>query len=455
MFKQWLLYGKKVMHHSTLGQRIIIAFAIIMTSVTLFYTSALYYNFKWVEFKLSGEHMADQLHAKEQALANGVAPQVNPGVYLFGSHPDTNPIPAKFMDAPLGFSERDDTHETFFLYREIANGYDFLLAKDTSEFEELEQIFYRVVLIIALIFSIAGIIWGMLFYRIVMDPLKKLTKEVTEASHSDHYRPLKKFPLRDDITTLAECCDAALRRLHEALEREQNFSGDVSHEIRNPLNVIKGSLELLEDSNLTERQRRQVERAQKAANDIHLLVEDFLTFAHDVRSFGASASNTIPAMFERMREIWTPEAKKRRIEFKTMRSGECQGVYSMVLLGSVMNNLIRNAIHYTTEGAVVLEETSTGFTVTDNAGGIDPEEMEAIFQPFYRGRAAAGKDGAGYGIGLSIVIRVCNRCHWTIQHENVPGGSRFVVTLKPDANTDPSAGLQLPHTTPENTPANP
>lgn len=65
-------------------------------------------------------------------------------------------------------------------------------------------------------------------------------------------------------------------RLHEALEREQNFSGDVSHEIRNPLNVIEGSLELLEESELSDRQRRQVLRAQKAAHDIHLLVDDFL-----------------------------------------------------------------------------------------------------------------------------------------------------------------------------------
>ena len=80
-----------------------------------------------------------------------------------------------------------------------------MLAKDKTEFEDLEQIFYRVVLVIALIFSIAGLIWGLFFYRIVMDPLKKLAKEVTEASHAEHYRPLKKFPLRDEITTLAEC----------------------------------------------------------------------------------------------------------------------------------------------------------------------------------------------------------------------------------------------------------
>ena len=78
----------QLVNHSTLGQRIIIAFAVIMTSVTLFYSSALYYNFKWVE-----------LNAKEQAWTNGVAPQVNPGVYLFSSNPNAKPIPEKFSSA--------------------------------------------------------------------------------------------------------------------------------------------------------------------------------------------------------------------------------------------------------------------------------------------------------------------------------------------------------------------
>lgn len=110
----------QLVNHSTLGQRIIIAFAVIMTSVTLFYSSALYYNFKWVELKLSGEHMADQLHAKEQAWTNGVAPQVNPGVYLFSSNPNAKPIPEKFSSAPLGFSEINIDNRSYFLYQENA-----------------------------------------------------------------------------------------------------------------------------------------------------------------------------------------------------------------------------------------------------------------------------------------------------------------------------------------------
>ena len=63
---------------------------------------------------------SDQLHAKEQAWTNGVAPQVNPGVYLFSSNPNAKPIPEKFSSAPLGFSEINIDNRSYFLYRENA-----------------------------------------------------------------------------------------------------------------------------------------------------------------------------------------------------------------------------------------------------------------------------------------------------------------------------------------------
>ncbi len=438
MFEKWSEKLATIEANATLGQRVAFAFAVMVTAVSLFYSVALYYNFKWVELTLSGEHMADQLHAKEQALLQGVAPQVNPGVWLYGDHPWTQPIPEKFKDAPMGFSETPRGDPAFFIYREKKSGFDFMLVKDQNLFEDMEFLFRQLVLIVALLITVAGVMWGAFFFRVVMDPVRKLTRQVLIANEADHYiRPTSPLPMRDDISILAHCCDQALYRLHQALEREQTFSGDVSHEIRNPLNVIQGSLELLGDSKLTDLQRRQVERAQKGALDIKLMVDDFLSFARDARSFGASTADTIPVMFDRMREIWEPEARRRGITFTARNIESCGGVYSMVLLGSVMNNLIRNAVHYTPKGGCVsLEETAEGVSIIDTAGGIPSEEVMRIFTPFYRGKVSILAKERGYGLGLSIVLRVCRRCDWQIRHENVPGGSRFTVLLKPDHERD-------------------
>ena len=389
MLKKWITRGgRRFLRNATLGQRIALASTVVMAGVTLFYSVALYNGFEWVELRLSGEHMADQLHAKVKALENHVAPQVNEGVWLYGDHPWTVPIPEEFKTSPLGFSELENPTQALFVFRERINGHDYILVKDQRAINEVEQVMQNIVLLVAGLICLLGLIWGLIFYRIVMDPVKRLAQEVTESSAANHYRPIAKIPLHDDITILAECCDSALQRLHQALEREQMYTGDVSHEIRNPLNVIEGSLELLSDSELTDRQRRQLERARVAARDIHLLVDDFLAFARDSRGYGASEADTIPSLLQRI-EDWAAEAKKRGITFRVIPTHECTGMFPMSLLGSVINNLVRNAIHYTQQGEVVVRETPEGLTVTDSAGGIDSDEVVKMFQPFYRGRQAS------------------------------------------------------------------
>lgn len=437
MLRKWIIRGgKRFLRNATLGQRIALASTVVMAGVTLFYSVALYYGFEWVELRLSGEHMADQLHAKVKALENNVAPQVNDGVWLYGDHPWTTPIPEEFNTSPLGFSEMESPSQALFVFRERIHGHDYILVKDQRDINEVERVMQNIVLLVAGLICLLGLIWGLIFYRIVMDPVKRLAQEVTASSAANHYRPIAKIPLHDDITILAECCDSALQRLHQALEREQMYTGDVSHEIRNPLNVIEGSLELLSDSELTDRQRRQLERARIAARDIHLLVDDFLAFARDSRGYGASEADTIPSLLQRIEDSWAAEAKKRGITFRVIPTHECTGMFPMSLLGSVINNLVRNAIHYTQQGEVVVRETPEGLTVTDSAGGIDSDEVVKMFQPFYRGRQASnGRDAMGYGLGLSIVQRVCQRCKWTLTHENVPGGSRFIVNLKGETET--------------------
>lgn len=429
MLRRWLA-------SLTLGRRLVLAFTLMMGAVAALYSAALYFDFRWVEMHLSSRHMADQLHAKEQALFKGIAPQVNPGVWLYSNHPLWDSLPEKFAAAPNGFSEIAGD-PPYFVFREQKNGYDFLLVTDQSQFIKMEKNFFRAVLLFSLLVTALGLIWGRIFYRIVMNPVCRLADEVTRASLSPHYVPVEVPPKQDAISVLASCCDTALKKLHSALSRERSYTGDVSHEIRNPLNVIEGSLELLELSELTDKQRRQVERAGVAAGFLQLLIEDFLSMARDSSKISASGDDTLSVVFDHMREVWTPEAQKRGLALKIEKTGQCRGAFPVTLLASVANNLIRNAVHYTHQGSVVLKETASGFAVIDSGGGISEDELERLFKPFERG-SGKDQDETGYGLGLSIVERICRRCGWTVRHENVPGGSCFTVTLNPQSAGQPA-----------------
>ena len=92
-----------------------------------------------------------------------------------------------------------------------------------------------------------------------------------------------------------------------------------------------------------------------------------------------------------------------------------------------MNNLLRNAWHYTDSGHVRLCLERGGFRVEDSGSGIAEDQHELIFQPFFRGSRARGE---GLGLGLSLVKRICAHQGWGITVENRPsGGSCFRVRL--------------------------
>ena len=92
-----------------------------------------------------------------------------------------------------------------------------------------------------------------------------------------------------------------------------------------------------------------------------------------------------------------------------------------------MNNLLRNAWHYTDSGQVRLCLERGGFRVEDSGSGIAEDQHELIFQPFFRGPQARGE---GLGLGLSLVKRICTHQGWRITVENRPsGGSCFRVRL--------------------------
>ena len=97
------------------------------------------------------------------------------------------------------------------------------------------------------------------------------------------------------------------------------------------------------------------------------------------------------------------------------------------MLRTVLNNLIRNAVHYTPEGSITLVVKNNGFTIIDTGPGISSIEKESIFKPFYRGQSSRRE---GLGLGLSLVQRICAREKWTIGVEdNQPTGCCFSITF--------------------------
>ncbi len=205
--------------------------------------------------------------------------------------------------------------------------------------------------------------------------------------------------------------EAALERQNDRLEE---FASIVSHDLRNPLNVAAGRLELAreacDDDNL--------EDVARAHARMEALIDDLLTLAREGRSVLEPEPVDVAAtVADCWRHVETAEAT---LEVETERSIEADPSRFQRLL----ENLVRNAVeHAGRDVTVTVGELEDGIYVADDGPGIPAEKREAVFETGYSER----RDGTGFGLG--IVERICDAHGWDVAAtDGADGGARFELT---------------------------
>jgi PAS domain S-box-containing protein len=208
------------------------------------------------------------------------------------------------------------------------------------------------------------------------------------------------------------------KRRERELRRERNrldeFAGVVSHDLRNPLNVAQGNLELL-DSECDADRIERIERAHSRMND---LIDDLLALARQ----GEVVTDTDPVALGSVAETsWrTVESPRASLDVESDRTVWCDPSR----LQQLLENLYRNAVeHGGSDVAVTLGDTDGGFYIEDTGPGIPEDGREQMFEPGY----STATDGTGFG--LCIVSQVAEAHGWTVDvAESEATGARFEVT---------------------------
>lgn len=410
----------------SLVQRIMLSFALLVTFIATIYATALHQSMEFTESHLIAGVLEDEVARVTHHLDVGERPILSSETSIYGA-PPLKPIPKHFQNLKPGFSELTDEGD-YFVYTATWKNQPFVLVRDQEGFEDTERLFKQIVFISVLIVFFIGLLAGWWLSRNIMQPVRALSSAVREASLAPVYRPLSVTVTNDEVGELAHICDTALRRLHDALEREKAFTGDVSHELRTPLTVIETSVELLSLTPLTAQQQQQVDRIARSANDMRELVQLFLSFARLSQRHGAAEPDTVQGILQTAIETWMPFANEKGLNLVYVRDAPCLGTYSPVMLGTIANNLLKNAVSYTTQGTITVKETAQGFIVTDTGPGLKSDEVQRIFGHGIRGSAGAD-DHLGTGLGLSIVSRICHRMDWQIDVLPSETGAAFLVTV--------------------------
>ncbi|CAM5581297.1 histidine kinase OS=Stutzerimonas stutzeri OX=316 GN=CXK95_03950 PE=4 SV=1 [Stutzerimonas stutzeri] len=362
-------------------------------------------------------------------LPSGQPPRLDARTLFFSTALPEHPLPDGFAALAEGFTEVVRGNEAYYVYVRDLDGERYVLMEEQNEFEEREHALFNTVLAGFVLSVLGAWLLGRLMADKVMAPVSRLALQVR---HRDQLHPLApplalQYP-DDEVGHLAAAFDSTLGQLRRTLERERLFTADVSHELRTPLMVVLGACELLEQAALPPRAQQQAARIQRAAQEMHELVETFLLLARarpEQASFAGDA--TLASVATEQSERWGPLLAEKGLDFALKIEGDDHGVYNRTLLGTVMSNLLRNALHYTDSGSVTLVLADGGFRVEDSGVGIPPDQQERMFQPFVRG--AEGR-GEGLGLGLSLVKRICAHQGWDVGiTSREPQGSCFRVRL--------------------------
>lgn len=417
----------------SLSTRVMISAIFLVVVLALCYSFAIWRSVHFVEAYLMSESMAvDFQHIKEDLESEG-APRLDEGESVYGSGiAGLAPIPERFKGLAEGYEELGDSPAVY-VYKEKYNGGELVYVRDQENFEHQENLLWLQTAVFGVLVILLGGALGLwLSRRLILKPVHRLAQEVQASARSSPYKPISESVMTsDEIGELARICNNALGRLYSSLEREKSFTRDVSHELRTPLTVIATSAELLALTPLDDKQRRQLEKITHSADMMRDLVSFFLQLARQSSDAPQEAGgDTVASLLRRCASVWREPAARKGLELRVKATGLCPGSYSPVLLVTVVNNLVRNAVEYTDRGIVELEETSSGFLVRDTGPGIAPGERDAVFQDRRRGSAAQGNpDVQGCGLGLSIVKKICSRTGWTVELRSSGAGSVFEVNL--------------------------
>ncbi|ELZ31430.1 HTR-like protein [Halogeometricum pallidum JCM 14848] len=230
---------------------------------------------------------------------------------------------------------------------------------------------------------------------------------------------LLRLELHEQDRFLAISRDITARKQREqALQRQndqlEEFASVVSHDLRNPLNVAEGYLELLRE----ECDSEQLESVDRALARMDTLIEDLLTLAQQGDRICETESVTLAELSAQCwRNVETADATIR-----TPVDGTIQADRSR--LTQLLENLYRNAVeHGGTEVTVTVGRLDDGFYVEDDGPGISEDDREDIFDAGY----STSTEGTGFG--LSIIKEVVDGHGWSIRvADGTEGGARFEIT---------------------------
>jgi signal transduction histidine kinase len=244
---------------------------------------------------------------------------------------------------------------------------------------------------------------------------------------------------KDELYYLSSTINSLLTRIETAIAREKQFTTDASHELRTPLAVIKGTLEVLIRKPRTSNEyQEKIIYCVKEIDTINQLIDQLLLLAR----FENQKQNIkhqkcfLNAIILDSLTHFSTIINQKNIVVKTVFDSNFEINSDQYLLSIVFNNLLSNALKYCNDNGevfikIVQNNKNLLIEIQDNGLGIPQEDLQKIFQPFFRSSQSMLGTIKGTGLGLSIVKRLCELLEISIDiSSELSKGTRVSLLMK-------------------------
>jgi len=241
-----------------------------------------------------------------------------------------------------------------------------------------------------------------------------------------------------ELANFTRAFDAMLDRLGLGFERLSDTSANLAHEMRTPINNLRGEAEVaLSRTRSNEEYRRVIESSLEEYERLSRMIDNILFLARsDVRIELLPLSLT--EELERLRDYYGTLAEEREIALTCHGGGTL--IADPLLFQRAVGNLLSNALRYTPTGGTITvtttrnEDGATHLTVTDTGIGIAADELPKVFDRFYRSGEARTLHAEGNGLGLTIVQSVMALHQGSVSIVSTPGrGTAVTLHFPPPA----------------------
>jgi two-component system, OmpR family, sensor histidine kinase CpxA len=276
--------------------------------------------------------------------------------------------------------------------------------------------------------GLCAVVFSVLFW---LPMIRGITRSISQMTHATEQVAEGRFDVhvndtrRDELGRLGGAINRMSSRLAGFVTGQKRFLGDVAHELCSPLARIQMALGILE-------RHADVSDIREEVQEMSQLVNELLSFSKAGMREKEVQLKPV-ALAELARNVAAREAGDRvQIEI----AEDLTAAAEPGLLSRALANLVRNALRYGGDGPIVISAAAQNghviLTVTDSGPGVPEENLQQIFDPFFRVETSRSRDTGGIGLGLAIVKTCIEACQGTVAARNQqPTGLQVEIRLCP------------------------